>query len=66
MLADDPSPEVRAKVAMNRVAPKPTIVSLAGDPEREVREKAFHGLRVRGFTVEEAEEMTGIKDEERK
>lgn len=65
MLADDPSPEVRAKVAMNRVTPKPTIVRLAEDPDRTVRDKAFHGLRVRGFTEEEAEEMTGIKAEER-
>jgi hypothetical protein len=60
MLADDPSPEVRAKVAMNRVTPKADIVRLATDPEESVRLKVWHGLRVRGFTPQEAEEMTGI------
>jgi hypothetical protein len=59
-LAYDPSPGVRSKVAMNRVTPKETVVSLASDPDENVRSKVYQGLRVRGFTPDEAEAMTGF------
>jgi hypothetical protein len=40
-------------------------VRLANDSEESVRLKVWHGLRVRGFTLEEAEAMTGITQEDR-